>query len=154
MNTAILTFTANSLEEILSKGGDWEWCIAPNRVKNSVKYLVCCSSVGVNQHSGFLVGKINGVEFTKIDEKGNPRYLIRISEWAEINVPKLWPGYQNPVHYTNLEKWGIDPDDLKFEKVSKVSSTATQSLTIAQAKDALAKQYGVTQDNIEIIIKG
>ena len=154
MNTAILTFTANSLEEILSKGGDWEWCIAPNRVKNSVKYLVCCSSIGVNQHSGFLVGKISGVDFKKIDDKGNPRYLIRISEWAGINRPKLWKGNQNPVHYTNLDKLGIDPDILKFEKVSKVSTTVIQSLTISQAKEALAKQYGVNQDNIEITIKG
>ena len=149
MNTAIQTFTHNSLEDIIKAEGDFFWSIDHNRAKN-YKYLVCCSSVGVNRGNGFLVGQISGFELIKFDPDKKERYIIHISEWASIDVPKLWPGNQNPVHYTSLESLGIDLSDLKFKKVSPSS----QSLTIAEAKVALAKQYGVSEDNIEITIKG
>jgi len=86
-----------------------------------------------------------------VDEKGKDRYIIQISEVAVIDIPDLWPGNQNPVRYTSLEDLGIDLSDLKFEKVS---ATRSHSLTIAQAKAGLAENYGISQDNIEIIIKG
>jgi hypothetical protein len=150
MNQAIQTFTQNSFEDIASQAGDYSWSLNQNRAKN-YKFLVCCSSVGANRGSGFLVGKISGVEFHKLDEKGKNRYIIQISEVAVIDVPHLWRGNQNPVYYTTLEELGIDLSALKFEKVS---SKPSHSLTIAQAKAGLAEHYGVSQDNIEIIIKG
>ena len=150
MNQAIQTFTENSFEDIVSQGGDYSWSLNQNRAKN-YKFLVCCSSVGANRKSGFLVGKISGVEFHTVDEKGKDRLIIQISEVAVIDIPDLWPGNQNPVRYTSLEELGITLSDLKFEKVS---ATRSHSLTIAQAKAGLAENYGVSQDNIEIIIKG
>ena len=150
MNQAIQTFTENSFEDIVSQGGDYSWSLNQNRAKN-YKFLVCCSSVGANRKSGFLVGKISGVEFHTVDEKGKDRLIIQISEVAVIDIPDLWPGNQNPVRYTSLEELGITLSDLKFEKVS---ATRSHSLTIAQAKAGLAENYGISQDNIEIIIKG
>jgi len=150
MNQAIQTFTQNSFEDIVSQAGDYSWSLDQNRAKN-YKFLVCCSSVGANRGSGFLVGKISGVEFHIFDEKGKNRFIIQISEVAVIDIPDLWPGNQNPVRYTSLEDLGIDLSDLKFEKVS---ATRSHSLTIAQAKAGLAENYGISQDNIEIIIKG
>jgi hypothetical protein len=152
MNEAIQTFTANSFETIVNHGGDYAWVLNQNRAKN-YKYLVCCSSVGANRGSGFLVGKINGVEFHHLGEKGKARYTLCISEVAVIDVPNLWPGHHNPVRYTSLEELGIDLSALKFRKVSATPSQS-QSLTIAQAKAGLAQHYGVSQDSIEIIIKG
>jgi len=150
MNQAIQTFTQNSFEDIVSQAGDYSWSLDQNRAKN-YKFLVCCSSVGANRKSGFLVGKISGVEFHKVDEKKKNRYIIHISEVAVIDIPDLWPGNQNPVRYTSLEELDITLSDLKFEKVS---ATRSHSLTIAQAKAGLAENYGISQDNIEIIIKG
>ena len=150
INQAIQTFTHNRFEDIVSQAGDYSWSLDQNRAKN-YKFLVCCSSVGANRGSGFLVGKISGVEFHMVDEKGKDRYIIQISEVAVIDIPDLWPGNQNPVRYTSLEELGIDLSALKFEKVSAKRS---HSLTIAQAKAGLAENYGVSQDNIEIIIKG
>jgi hypothetical protein len=151
MNKAIQTFTGNSFEDIVSKGGDSAWHVDSNRAKN-YKYLVCCSSGGANGGSGFLVGKINRIKFHSVDEKGKNRYTICISEAAAIDVPGLWPGHRNPIFYTSLENLGIDVSALEFHKVSV--DTSPQSLTIAQAKAGLAQHYGVSQDNIEILIKG
>ena len=106
MNQAIQTFTENSFEDIVSQGGDYSWSLNQNRAKN-YKFLVCCSSVGANRKSGFLVGKISGVEFHKVDEKKKNRYIIHISEVAIIDVPDLWPGNQNPVRYTSLEELAL-----------------------------------------------
>ncbi len=155
----ILTFTCNSVDAVMSKGGDGDWHLDPNRARNC-QYLVCCSSVGARRGYVFLIGKINGIEFSKLDEKGQKRYVIQISEWAEFELPnKLWPGYQNPVYYTTLDNLNIDISTLeeKFKKISKVvnvSDVQSHSLTIAQAKAGLAQHYGVSHDSIEIIIKG
>ena len=151
MNAAIQTFTGNSLAEILDRGGDWQWSLNPNRARTQ-QYLVCCSSGGINRGSGFLVGKIESVDlYTKPEQK--PRFIIRISEWAEINRPDLWKGLRNPVRYTNLKDLKIELSDLKFEKISKVKPLPSDSLTIAEAKAGLAKHYEVSPDNIEITIK-
>jgi hypothetical protein len=124
--------------------------LAQDRAKKC-KFLVCCSSQGANQKTSFLVGKISGTEFTYTGESGKDRYLVTISEYASIDIPNSWNGQQNPVRYTSLEELGIDLNSLNFEKISKPEST---SFTIAQAKAGLAKNYGISEDNIEIIIKG
>jgi hypothetical protein len=150
MNSALQTFTENSLDDILNRGGDHDWVLAQDRAKKC-KFLVCCSSKGANQKTSFLVGKISGTEFTYTGESGKDRYLVTISEYASIDIPNSWNGQQNPVRYTSLEELGIDLNSLNFEKISKPEST---SFTIAQAKAGLAKNYGISEDNIEIIIKG
>ena len=150
MNSALQNFTENSLDDIRNRGGDYDWALNPDRAKKC-KYLVCTSSQGANQKSSFMVGKISGAEFTYANEKGKKRYLVTISEYALINIPDSWPGNQNPVRYTSLEDLGIDLNSLKFEKISKSEPT---SFTISQAKAGLAKNYKVSEDNIEIIIKG
>jgi hypothetical protein len=151
MKTALQTFTENSLEDILDRGGDYDWVLDQDRAKKC-QYLVCCSSQGANRGSSFLVGKISGAEFTYASEDGkNKRYLVSISEYASINIPDSWPGNQNPIRYTSLEELNIDLASLKFEKVSKPISS---SFTITQAKAGLAKHYGVSEDSIEITIKG
>ena len=150
MNTALQTFTENSLEDILDHGGDYDWVLDQDRAKKC-QYLVCCSSQGANRKSSFLVGKISGVDFTYTRESSKNSYLVRISEYAEINIPDSWPGNQNPVRYTSLEELNIDLASLKFQKISK---SVSASFTIAQAKTGLAKHYGVSEDSIEITIKG
>jgi hypothetical protein len=151
----IQTYTSNSFEEIVKQGGDFDWYLNVNRAKNC-QYLVCCSSVGNNRGCNFLVGKISGVEISKIDDKGKNRFVIRISEVAAINVPDRWGGYQNPVHYTNLAEMGIDLSALKWQKVATPEQSLPNvlDLTIAQAKAGLAQHYGVPVLNVEIIIKG
>lgn len=150
MPKAIQTFTCNSFDNILNRGGDYAWVLDQNKAK-TYEYLVCCSSEGANRGNAFLVGKISGIEFDRVGENGKNRYAICISEVASVDIPDLWPGNQNPVRYTTLEDLGIDPSKLVFRKVSP---TQSKGLTIAEAKAGLAKTFGVSEDSIEILIKG
>ena len=150
IENTLQTFTGNSIQDILDRGGDYDWPVDQERIKKC-QYLVCCSSQGANRGDGFLVGKISGIQFTYVDKNGRNRYLISISEYASIASPKLWPGHHNPIHYNSLENLNINLASLKFEKVSK---SVSASFTIAQAKVGLAKHYGVIEDSIEITIRG
>ncbi len=92
--------------------------------------------------------------------------LIRFSEYAKINIPDVWKGSRNPVRYTNLEEHDIDPDLGWTDWVSmpqvqdeapaqlELPTRALGGLSIAAAKKGLAAFYGVTEDAIEILIRG
>jgi hypothetical protein len=113
------------------------------------------------QGSAFLVGIINNV----VPSAENPaRFLIRISEYAEVDIPKVWGGWRNPVKYTDLGSLGIDPASLKFEPMptpireeaahEALEASQGEGLTIAQAKRGLAKTFGVSETAVEITIHG
>ncbi|MCO6043095.1 hypothetical protein NG895_04185 [Aeoliella sp. ICT_H6.2] len=160
MADTIVTFTSRSLEEILESGGSQEWVL--NR-KNARKanYLVCARNAngeaghgpGPEAHkSGFLLGKISGLG--PGDTKPG-RYIILISEYAEIDEPDLWVFGRNPVHYTTLEELGIDPDAVDWQPVAgkptrpqKVSANVFDT-----AKELIAKQLGIGVDAVEITIR-
>ncbi len=166
-------------ERIKREGGSQSWILNPSRARQCV-YLVCTQ----NQHhpdrgfsdatephgTGFLVGRIS--KLTRVidpptveGEPGQERWLIEISEFAAINIPDLWGGWRNPIHYTSLEELGIAPESLHFEKLrdeerdepgapESVSESLTRALTIADAKMGLALTYGVSPEAIEIVIRG
>ena len=156
MKNTILTFTENSLERILDGNEDRDWVLNATRAK-SCKYLVCCHSQGEKRGTAFLVGKIEGVRFIRLDSVSNKkRWAVQFSEWANIDIPCVWGGWQNPVHYTSLEEMDINLSDLKFQVSSKLPKPTESilSLTIAQAKAGLANHYDVSLENIEISIRG
>ncbi len=155
MKNTILTYTRNDLEYIKTKGCDDSWVLNENRA-GSCKYLVCCHSQGAKQKNAFLVGLIS-----EIRHEGEKRRAIHISKYASIDVPNMWLGWQNPVHYTTLEELGIAPSTLKFEKIQKTEKDETfpeiteiLPLSIEQAKEGISKKFEITPDKIEIIIKG
>lgn len=151
MENAVITYTHNDLEHITSKGHDNSWKLNQKRA-GSCKYLVCCHSQGANKRNAFLVGLISKVELFEEE-----RYAIYISEYASINVSNTWKGWQNPVHYTSLEDLGIDISTLKFEKIQKINEqtiTEIPPLSIEQAKEGLAKKFGISSEQIEIVVKG
>jgi hypothetical protein len=168
MPTAIVTFTARSKEDIISSAGSQAWVLDRAHARQQA-YLVCTrnayseSTEGDEPHgSAFLVGKISDiVPATDPDDAG--RWLIKFSEYALVDIPDAWPGLRNPVHYTTLEKLGIDPAALEFEPAPATNRTITsvepaatdvKPLTIAQAKRGLAVAFGVREDAVEITIRG
>ena len=155
MLDTVVTFTGNGLQDIVERQEDWEWVLNERRAK-SCKYLVCCHSGGEKRRTAFLIGKIKGVRFSKIDPKsGEKRSAVQFSEWANLDIADAWGGWQNPVHYASLEELGINLLDLEFQKMPVSNgSGGSLSLTIAQAKAGLARQYDVTPENVEILIKG
>lgn len=183
---SVLVMTARGFDRILEEGGSQAWVLNPDNAKKH-EYMVTVQ----NRHNGawggasephgtaFLVGRISDVvPTTDKDSEGN-RYLIKISEYARVNVPHKWRG-SNPVRYINLqEELGIEPATLQFHRMpeestpehsaddvisvatSISSSERTRSdaaegpgmMTIPQAKAGLAAALGISPDQVEITIK-
>ena len=100
-----------------------------------------------------------------MEEHTHTRWIIEISEYARIEIADGWKGERNPVRYASLEDYGIDPESLDWEKVPSAStvhpfvgaeggSSHHASLTIAEAKKALAAAFGVKPEAVEITIRG
>ena len=160
VDNTIATFTSNSVQQIIDRGGDYDWVLNPRRARRC-QFLICVSSQQPNHRTGFLLGKISGVEEVegyKETHDGKVRYTINVSEIATINIPKVDFKFLNPVKYCSLQNFDIDPSKLHFEKVDKPQKTPLDiqptSLSIAEAKVSLALHYGVKQENIEILIRG
>ena len=170
----IVVFTARSPERIVREGGSQAWVLNAARAKQC-RWLVCTQnrhnpdhefSDATQEHgSAFLLGKVSGISRAAPEESddGKERWLIRISEFARIEVPDVWDHGRNPVRYASLEKLGIDPAGLDFQPVARATSEAAPStrsskpphgLTIAEARIGLAATFGVKPEAIEITIRG
>lgn len=176
-DAAIVVFTARGFGQILSERGSQAWKLDAPRARKCT-YLVCTQ----NRHhdydwakseaphgTAFLIGKVDGIEPAVDTEE--TRWLVRISEYARIDVPNAWDGSRYPVRYVKtmeelVQYLGIDPATLQFQPVPESGDEKLQAptreegsggvrpLTIAQAKKGLALQFGVGIDTIEITIRG
>ena len=155
IDNAIVTFTQNSLEDILTQGGDYRWLLNPHRAKGC-QFLLCVSSVGSNHRRGFLIGKISGIVPDGVSEKGGERYRINVSEIATIDIPVPSTDFpfRNPVKYCRLRDFNIDPSTLEFKPIAKQSQVELKpmSLSISDAKIALANHYGIKPECVTITI--
>jgi hypothetical protein len=113
--SAIVVFTARSLDEILRDGGSRDWRLDADRARGC-EYLVCTQNrrntdfgTPTAPHgAAFLIGRISGVVRSPDDPA---RWLIEINEYTECVVPNIWgkSGHlRYPVWYTTLEDIGID----------------------------------------------
>jgi hypothetical protein len=115
--TAIVTFTARPLREVLQEGGSRDWRLDARRARK-MQYLVCTQ----NRHNAdfgapdaphgaaFLIGRISGVSPTEDD-----RWLIEIDQYIPCEIQNIWAksGHlRYPIWYTTLEDLGIDLDAL------------------------------------------
>src|SRR5262249_5923930 len=108
---AVVVFTKETRREILNQGGSRGWVVNPRSVEKC-PYLVCCRRAqwdnraeNTKHRSAFLVGRITNLE--KVDEsenaRGQARYEIGISEYAEIDLSDTWRReLRNPVAYSTL----------------------------------------------------
>ena len=167
--SVICVLTARGPDRLLEEGGSQAWVLDHNRAK-ACKYVLCVqNNRGAGNewgtptkahHSAFLVGKLKDVVRADSAEDGyEDRWLLTFSEYAEIDVPGAWPGNRNPVLYSDLENFNIDPASLVFKpmperqpRTSKPPSIRT--LSIAEAKEALSQTFGVSPSAIEITVRG
>jgi hypothetical protein len=160
---AVLTF--KSVQTCLDVGGTQSWDLARAHAMRCL-YAVCCRNAkhphveDKRPHgTAFMVGRIADV-IPSTETTG--RWLIIFSEYAEIDVPKAWKGWRNPVSYTTLDELGIKLEDLTFRPMPEISEGSEQAerhapssrLTIAEAKAALAATFGVEPEAVEITIHG
>jgi hypothetical protein len=175
MPDTIVVFTEVTQDSILAAGGSGDWVLNPQRASQA-KYLLCCRKTRWNNMddptpngAAFLVGRIKrlrpGIELAPSakHKRGQRRYFIEISEYAAISKDNVWKEWRNPVRYDSLDKLGISPRSLKFSQLPvaaqssrnrEVSQSPPRTLTIAEAKKALAASFGVSPDDIEIHIRG
>lgn len=116
-HSAVVTFTARPLAEILADGGSRDWRLDPERARRA-EFLVCTQ----NRHNqgfrsptaphgaAFLIGRIDGV--VRSPERPE-RWMIRINAYIapEPPIPNIWAKSGNlryPVWYTTLEELGLD----------------------------------------------
>jgi hypothetical protein len=116
----IVVFTVKSVSTILAHRGSAAWRLNRNHAR-LCKYLICTRNAygddveGSEPHkSAFLIGKVSGVVPAPEEKE---RWLIEISEFAQINVTDAWKGWRNPVHYASLDEFGLDPALISFEPV-------------------------------------
>lgn len=176
ITNCITVLTARGITEILKSGGSQAWRInAAHAAK--YQYLVCVQNSKIDwgtqeakHHHAFLVGKISKI--SRAPEAPSKRWIINIDSYAEIDIPGQWDGNRNPVSYRNMESMGIDIDELEFKPVPTVESStlsdlndeaegdlaedsdATTPLSLKEAKAGLAMYFGVSEDDIQIVIKG
>ncbi len=171
---AVVVFTARSPSRIVEEKGSQAWVLNPARAK-LCKWLVCTQNRHNPNHefsdatephgSAFLVGRISSIAHS--DEAGSEtRWTIRISEYALINKPGVWQHWRNPVRYTSLSELDINIDDVEFHPIgddgvpppapnaAHAGQLPPATLTIPEAKKALAATFGVKPEAIEITIRG
>jgi hypothetical protein len=164
----IAVLTLDPLDSILTQGGSGDWVLNPDKA-NECKYLVCCRKQnwsnrkeGIEDRAAFLIGVVVGLTERPDSEnaRGQPRYLIKISDYATVNIPRAWGTKgRNPIAYRTTKDLGIDLHDVKFKPMpeaagSEPAGPTPKRLTIADAKQALAESFGVSPEDIEITIRG
>lgn len=162
-DAAVVVFTSETRQELLAHAGSRGWVLSPKSVKPCA-YLVCCrrpdwnnKAEGIPARAAFLVGRISSL--TALDDsantRGQERFRIGISEFAEIMVADVWrKELRNPVAYAGLKELGIQDRKLKFQPVPDPPVAGREGLTISEAKKALAATFGVRPEDVEITIKG
>jgi hypothetical protein len=166
---AVVLFTSETVEKILSRGGTEGWVLSPKKA-GTRKYVVCCrkpawdnKKEGIAHRAAFLIGLISGLQKKPDSEndRGQPRFLIELSEYATFERAEVWDKEsRNPVSYKTLKELGIDLRGLKFKPMpvpaasAKSGSTSGAPMTIADAKKALAATFGISPDDVEITIRG
>lgn len=167
----VVTFTGKTIERILRDGGTSSWHLN-RRHARLLPFAICTRNArsksdekpGPEAHRlAFLIGKIKDVVRSPDHDEG--RFLILFSEYALVNVPDAWKGDRNPVKYSTLEEFGIDPSKLKWHPMPEPTAvpesvpptpktTQVGALSIPDAKRGLSLTFGVPQEAIEITIRG
>lgn len=119
---SVMVFTCKDKETLLKFNGSQSWVLNAKRVAKC-KYLICTRnskhplSERVSGHAeGFLVGRVSNVSKSLAPNYAD-RWIIEFDEYAEICVPNMWEGWQNPVRYRKTDDLSIDFEKLDFQKV-------------------------------------
>ncbi len=164
----VVVFTAKDIDRTIEQGGAGNWKLNADRAKKCDYVLLTANSHHraslhpKDKHGhAFLVGRISGLTPEAYDDLGNKeddRWIIQFGEYAEIDIPNAWRGYQNPVKYMDLTEFEIDPDQLEWkpfpmDRIVDQSSASVPALTIEEAKLGISKKLGITPECIEITIR-
>lgn len=161
----IVVLTARGIEKILEEGGSQAWVLDAKRARQC-EYVLCVQNRGFTDdwgsataphHSAFMVGRLKEVVPSALEDC-EKRWMLVFLEYAEIDLPNSWPGHRNPVFYGSLrDLLNLEPSELSFESMpprEHLFRSHDKGLSIAEAKERLAKTFGVSPSDIEITIRG
>ena len=165
-------FTAKSPNWIFKEGGSAAWVLDRAHAKRC-QYAVLYRNASTDWGDGkephgtaFMVGRVADVVPARNRED---RWVIQFDAYALVDLADAWPGYRNPIHYAtvaDISKKGLDLDALTFTPMPPAGPDGVDAsspspsplpptlITIADAKLALAKTFGVKPEAIEITIRG
>jgi hypothetical protein len=179
MSKVLVVFTAKGSGRIESAGGTASWALSIKSMRDC-EYVICTrntdqtkvkefgNQTDVPHRAAFLVGKVAGLLEVGL-HNGRMRYRVLLSEVADVLVPEFWDGSRVPTRYlTDIEakQRGVDISALKFRKISEPSSIDVEGseeasqqqplpgLSIGEAKAGLAARFGVSIDDVDIVIRG
>ena len=164
----VVVFTAKNISKTIKQGGSGNWKLNAERAKKCDYLILTANShhrdsmhlKEMHRHA-FLIGKISGLTPDAYDDLGNKednRWVIQVSEYAEIDIANAWGGFQNPVKYTDLSEFSIDTEQLNWksfpaDQVVNQAHISIPALTIEEAKSGIAKKLDLDPECIEITIR-
>ena len=169
---AAVVFTFKSIDRIAREEGTQSWRMHKSKI-GSFGYVICARNrrreevEGPEPHgSAFLIGRVRDVVLCDdAPERTLPRYKVRISEAATIDIPNFWRWGRWPVHYEDLGSLNIDPDTLAFKPLCEFAEIAPNLAVklnpvavdwhsvIEVAKRDLGLKLGVRPSSIEIAVR-
>lgn len=168
-NNAVVVLSSQTKNSILERCASGNWGVSSERILQN-RYLVVArnqtsdvESEDVEHGSAFLIGRISKVlETDETTKDGSPRYAIAFDAYAEVNIPNVWGKSRNPVWFTDLGTLGIDVSEFEFIDVEdgshvtvpKPLALSEDGISFAEARRGLAARYGVSPNNVEIVLRG
>lgn len=166
---SLLIFTADKAEDCLDANNSAAWRLNINRARNA-KFVILARNApdkGEGHRAAFLIAKIKDIVPRVDEESGDDgRFAIVFDQAAEIDVPGVWERSQMPLRYVIAEEvLGQPPESFAFRPVPKKRlawsySRRVQSeprhgvkkLTLAEAREGLAAQFGCSPSAVNITI--
>lgn len=158
-----LTFTCRGRDRILKDGGSGDWTINPGRALDYVEYVVCCQNLnpkrkgddwGEASHKhgeAFIVGRVKDVVQVKTEPQKKKRYRFMFSEFATVEVEKMWGKERFPVRYLHESDLPFEISELKFKPLPTFEKQE-RTFNLVEAKAALAEKYGIRANEVAIIL--
>ena len=151
-HSAIVVLTKKSTPTLLQEGGSSSWKISIKKIAD-YEYLVCTknSRHDLSEHdlghgTAFFVGRISGIK--PVSGRAG-RQLIKVKEYAEIEIKGVWGGWRNPIKYTTLEIIGIDPYSLDFKAMPEPSYSFTEPAPLKF--NSLLQAEGIDPSEVRLI---
>lgn len=158
---AVMLFTAESADQIITTGGTQWWKAKLESLKKR-PYVVATHSGhadwGKSKGTAFLVGRISDI---KESPENGWRKMLFIDKYALIDIAGAWPtGNRNPIAYVKLSKLGIDPDSLRWQDLKAPETPVVQgpvatpkpSAVVDQARLAIARAFSIDPSKVRISV--
>lgn len=135
----LMVLTANSVDEIVRRGGVAYWVANAMRV-SGCKYVIAARNRndryeepgGDEEHgAAFFVGEIGKGIYMRRDPGYERRIIIGVTRFARVNVPQVWtPRGSNPVRYSSMRQLPIDVDRLQWKVWPRARARAASGLVM------------------------